>query len=73
MTENYLQTCDTLLERTQGDLARIQSAARLRNRLDENNKTDWASWRTSYGAIWVTSVNLVEIRHWTLRPCAGPS
>jgi hypothetical protein len=35
MTENYLQTCDTLLERTQGDLARIQSAARLRNRLDE--------------------------------------
>jgi hypothetical protein len=35
MTENYFQTCDTLLERTQGDLARIQSAARLRNRLDE--------------------------------------
>jgi hypothetical protein len=35
MTENYLQTCDTLLERTQGDLARIQSAARLRNRLVE--------------------------------------
>jgi hypothetical protein len=35
MTENYFQTCDTLLECTQGDLARIQSAARLRNRLDE--------------------------------------
>jgi hypothetical protein len=35
MTEKHLQTCDTLLERTQGDLAMIQSAARLRNRLDE--------------------------------------
>jgi hypothetical protein len=38
MTENYLQTYNMLLERTQRDLARIQSAARLRNRLDETTK-----------------------------------
>jgi hypothetical protein len=72
MTEKYLQTCDTLLERPQGDLARIQSAARLHNRLDETTKPIGPRGEL-HTSIWVTSVKLVEIRQWTLRPCAGPS